>query len=95
MGERRIDRVQIRPEPRDDHDPVGVQAGAARSAEPCRVDGRCRARVGLLAAILTHTSHPKMIRANAAWCLRTAVGGYSELPDGVAQLWHALVDDLA
>jgi hypothetical protein len=43
---------------------------------------------------LTSEQKDELVGAIAAWADEVE-GGYSGLPDGVAELWHALVDDLA
>ena len=42
---------------------------------------------------LTPEQKDGLVGAIAAWA--DEAGGYSALPDGVAKLWHGLVDDLA
>jgi hypothetical protein len=43
---------------------------------------------------LTSEQKDDLVGVIAAWADEVE-GGYSGLPDGVAELWHALVDDLA
>jgi hypothetical protein len=50
--------------------------------------------VGTFRAVeLTREQKDELVGVIAVWA--DEVGGYSGLPEGVAEYWHALVDDLA